>query len=298
MQNLCVENCPSGKSGDVAPLRGLLSMKNLSLLLLLAALALPVVAQQSNPSSDQAAPAAQTNLPPLTDQKPTNFWDGDDPNLANLLTHPFANKAYVRRHTQPIRDRLEELDQLTSEQATMIKDADMRSQKGLQLASEKESLADQHASDASTKAQTAQATASDASNRVTSAEQMVNGLDQYKGSAQTEIRFRSGQTELSKTAKDALDQMATPLKNQRSYIIEVRGFSPGQGQAGIAASQKMAESVARYLVLTHNIPVYRIFVQSMGNASVEGESAAARHATSARVEVSVLKNDLVSTAQR
>lgn len=274
-------------------------MKNLPVLLsLCVALALPVVGQQSSSSSDQPASASQSDLTPLPDQKPTNFWDGDDPNLKNLITHPFASKAYVRRHTQPIRDRLNELDQLTSEQASTIKDVDARSQKGLQLASEKVSLADQHATDAATKAQGAQTAANDASTHVSSAEQMVNNLDQYKGSAQTEIRFRPGQTVLSKTAKDALDQMATPLKSQRSYIIEVRGFAPGRGQAAITASQKMAESVARYLVLTHNIPVYRIFVQSMGNAAAEGEATAAKHATSARVEVSVLKNDMVSTAQR
>jgi outer membrane protein OmpA-like peptidoglycan-associated protein len=273
-------------------------MKLASILLFLcAALALPVVAQQSSTSSDQTTPAAQSDRPPLTEQKPTDFWDGDDPNLVNLVTHPFARKAYVLRHTQPIRDRLNELDQLTSEHAATIKDVDARSQKGLQLASEKESLADQHSSDAATKAQTAQTAANDASTRVGSAEQMVNNLDQYKGSAQTEIRFHPGQTVLSKTAKDALDQMAAPLQNQRSYIIEVRGYAPGHGQAGIAASRKMADSVARYLVLTHNIPLYRIYVQSMGSA-VPAEDTAAKHATSARVEVNVLKNDLLNTAQK
>jgi outer membrane protein OmpA-like peptidoglycan-associated protein len=123
---------------------------------------------------------------------------------------------------------------------------------------------------------------------------MVGNLDQYKGSAQTEIRFRPGQTVLSKTAKDALDEMAGPLKDQRGYIIEVRGFAPGQGQAAIRNSQKMAESVVRYLVLTHSIPVYRIYSMSMGNAAQTEEGA---HASEARVEVNVLKNDLVTSSQ-
>jgi outer membrane protein OmpA-like peptidoglycan-associated protein len=255
--------------------------------------------QSSTTTSDQAAPAAQSDTrAPIPEHKATDFWDGDDPNLINLITHPFANKAYVRRQTQPIRDRINELDQLTSEHGTMIKDVDARAQKGIQLASEKESLADQHATDAGTKAQTAQTAATEASTKVSTAEQMVANLDQYKSSAQTEIRFHAGQSSLSKTAKDALDQMATPLKDQRSYIIEVRGFAPGHGQAAIASSQKMAESVARYLVLTHNIPVYRIYVQSMGNAASGSEGMAAKHASSGRVEVSVLKNDTMSTAQR
>jgi hypothetical protein len=90
--------------------------------------------------------------------------------------------------------------------------------------------------------------------------------------------------------------MADGLKTQRSYIIEVRGFSPGHGQAAIASSQKMADSVVRYLVLTHGIPVYRIYTMSVGNATIAGE-ATAKHVSSGRLEVSVLKND-VTTAQR
>jgi len=89
--------------------------------------------------------------------------------------------------------------------------------------------------------------------------------------------------------------MAAPLKGQRSYIIEVRGFSPGRGQAAITSSQKMADSVVRYLVLNHQIPVYRIYVLSMGSASMAGaDGTMAKPITGGRVEISLLKNDLVS----
>lgn len=231
---------------------------------------------------------------PLTEPKPKDFWDGDDPNIGNLLIHPFATKAYVRRHTQPIHDRLNELDQIRTENAAHIKDIDARSTQGLQMASEKVNLADQHASDATSKAQAAQTAATQASTNEATAEAQVSKLDQYKGDAQTEIRFRPGQTVLSKTAKDALDQMAAPLKDQHSYIIEVRGFAPGHGTAAIASSQKMADSVVRYLVETHQIPVYRIFVTSMGNASVAGQDTATKHTSASRVEVSVLRNETVA----
>jgi outer membrane protein OmpA-like peptidoglycan-associated protein len=102
---------------------------------------------------------------------------------------------------------------------------------------------------------------------------------------------------LSKSAKDALDEMAAPLKEQRSYIIEVRGFAPGRGQAAIANSQKMAESVARYLVLNHAIPVYRIYTLSMGNAPMTGDGTMAKAPSGGRVEISVMKNDLVGSMQ-
>ncbi len=100
---------------------------------------------------------------------------------------------------------------------------------------------------------------------------------------------------LSKNAKDALDEMANTVKGQRGYIIEVQGFSSGRGQTAIANSQKMAESVVRYLVLNHEIPVYRIYLVGMGNAPVANttdENAKPKHTSGGRVEISLLKNDL------
>jgi|SRR5579862_7760304 len=272
-------------------------------LLLSSALALPGLAQQTNSSNQPADQSTSTSQGPVTgDREPIppptskNFWDGDDPNLVNLVTHPFANKKYVQRLVGPIRDRINELDQLTSENSGSIKDVDTRATQGIQLASEKVNLADQRATDANTKAQTAQTSANDASTRVGSVEQMVSNLDQYKDGGQTEIRFQAGQTVLSKSAKEALDQLAEPLKDQRSYIIEVRGFAPGRGAAAIASSRKMADSVERYLVLNHQIPVYRVYVMSMGNASAGGATMA-KHSSGGRVEVNVMKNDLVGSVQ-
>jgi outer membrane protein OmpA-like peptidoglycan-associated protein len=278
--------------------------------LLFIALALPGYAQQTSGNASaqpaatagQSAPATQSastsDLEPLPAPTPRDFWDGDDPNLVNLVTHPFANKKYVQRQVGPIRDRINELDELTSENSKQIKDVDARAQRGIQLASEKSSLADQHATDAANKAQLAQTAATQASTRVATEEQVVGNLDQYQGTGQTEIRFRAGQTVLSKAAKDALDEMAAPLKDQRSYIIEVRGFAPGRGQAAIASSQKMADSVVRYLVLNHQVPVYRIYVMSMGNAPVAGaDGTMAKHSSGGRVEISLMKNDLVGAVQ-
>jgi outer membrane protein OmpA-like peptidoglycan-associated protein len=279
-------------------------------LLLSTAFALPGLAQQTNATSnaqpttsgDQTAPASQRastgNREPIPPPTSTNFWDGDDPNLVNLVAHPFANKKYVQRRVGPIRDRLNELEQLTSENSRTIKDVDTRAQQGIQLASEKVSLADQHATDAGNRAQMAQTSATQASTRVATVEQMVGNLDQYKEGAQTEIRFRPGQNVLSKAAKDALDQMAAPLKDQRSYIIEVRGFAPGRGTAAIASSRKMADSVVRYLVLNHQVPVYRVYVMSMGNAAAaDADATMAKNSGGGRVEVSLMKNDLVGSVQ-
>jgi hypothetical protein len=99
---------------------------------------------------------------------------------------------------------------------------------------------------------------------------------------------------LSKNAKQALDDMAANLKSQRGYIVEVQGFAPGRGQAAIQTSQAMADAVVRYLVLNHEVPVYRIFVMGMGNAPVQAstEGATRKNTRGGRVEVSLLKNNV------
>ncbi|MGB6478846.1 MAG: OmpA family protein, partial [Candidatus Sulfotelmatobacter sp.] len=219
-------------------------------------------------------------------------WDGDEPSLTWLVLHPFASKQYVRRHVQPIQDRVNELDEITAESSRMIKDIDARAQHGIQLASEKASLADEHAQDAANKAQMAHQTVASLDTRIANDQTVVGSLDQYKSGAQTEIRFRPGQTVLSKQAKDALDELATQVKGQHGYIIEVQGFSAGRGQAAILNSKKMADSVERYLVLNQEVPAYRIYVIGMGNAA-EG-----KHTVGTRIEVSLLKNDLEQTAKQ
>ncbi len=262
---------------------------------LAALLALPAVAQSTSSSQDQSQPAAAqtqsadtgnaTGKAPLAAPSREGFWG---------RVNPFARKRYVQRQTEPIRDRVNELDELTANNGKAIKDTDQRAQAGIKLASDKANEADQHAIDAGNKATQAQASAQQVTTRVQTVETVVSNIDQYKASNQTEIRFRPGQTMLSKNAKDALDQMADGVKGQRGYIIEVQGFSSGKGQAAITVSQKMAESVVRYLVLNHEIPVYRIYLVGMGNAPLPSsdETAKTKRISGGRVEISLLKNDL------
>ena len=274
-------------------------MKNRSLFVLLLAgtLAVPAFAQDNSTSQTQSATSTQakgdtaTGKQPLQPATREGFWG---------RVNPFARKKYVARQTEPIRDRINELDELTASNSKSIKDTDARAQQGIQLASTKANEADQHAIEAGNKAQAAQQTAAQANTRLTTVEQVVTNIDQYQPSTQTEIIFKSGQTVLSKNAKTALDEMATPLKSQRGYVVEVQGFASGHGQVAIANSQKMAESVVRYLVLNHDIPVYRIYLVGMGNAPVpttaSSTEATPKRITGGRVEVSLLKNNLEQLA--
>jgi outer membrane protein OmpA-like peptidoglycan-associated protein len=262
---------------------------------LAAVLAFPAFGQTSS-SQDQsnqtaaAQPSTQstetaTGKQPLQPPSREGFWG---------RVNPFARKSYVKRQTEPIRDRINELDDLTAANSKAIKDTDDRAQAGIKMASDKASEADQHAVDAGNKASQAQQTAQQATTRIQTVETVVSNIDLYKASNQTEIRFRPGQSVLSKNAKDALDDMANGVKGQKGYILEVQGFSSGRGQAAIATSQKMAESVVRYMVLNHDIPLYRIYLVGMGNAPAAGadQDAHEKHMSGGRVEISLLKNDL------
>jgi outer membrane protein OmpA-like peptidoglycan-associated protein len=286
-------------------------MKNRTIfaLLLAGVLALPVFAQdnsntQAQPATAQSTSSSSTQMgsgtsatsatgkDPLQPETREGFWGH---------LNPFARKKYVARQTQPIRDRINELDELTASNSKAIKDTDARAQQGIQLASAKASEADQHAIDAGNRAQAAQQTAQQAQTRLNTVEQVVTNIDQYQPATQTEIIFKPGQTVLSQNAKSALDEMATPLKEQHGYVVEVQGFSSGHGQMAIATSQKMAESVVRYLVLNHDIPVYRIYLVGMGNAplpsaTASGDEKPKKRMNGGRVEISLLKNNLEQLA--
>src|ERR1700693_361399 len=265
---------------------------------LAAVLAFPALAQTTSSTQDQSTTAqttqntstdTATGKQPLQAPAREGFWG---------RVNPFARKSYVKRQTDPIRDRVNELDDLTAANGKAIKDTDARAQAGLKLASDKANEADQHAVDAGNKATMAQQSAQQATTRIQTVETVVGNIDQYKASNQTEIRFKPGQTVLSKNAKDALDEMANGVKGQRGYIIEVQGFSSGKAQTAITNSQKMAESVVRYMVLNSEIPVYRIYLVGMGNAPVAStdDNGKTKHMSGGRVEISLLKNDLEQLA--
>ena len=260
---------------------------------LAAALIIPAAAQDSQ-DQPQPVQAQQTQQTKSTDQQPTA--SGQEPlkyeRHEGFWGHlnPFARKKYVQRQLTPIRGRVNELDELTAKNARMIADVDARSTEGIRQAMGKANEADSRAVDAGNRAGQAQQTADQATTRITTVENTVSKLDQYQPVTQAEIRFRPGQAVLSKNSKEALDQMALTLKDQKGYILEVQGFSSGSGAAAIENSRQMAQAVVRYMVLTHDLPVYRIYTVGMGNAPLQTGDGKVEHVRGGRVEISVLKN--------
>jgi outer membrane protein OmpA-like peptidoglycan-associated protein len=188
---------------------------------------------------------------PLQGESKEGFWGH---------MNPFARKKWVAREVDPIKDRTNELDQLQAKNANDIKDVDSRATAGINNAMMAANTADQHAADAANRANTAQTTATGASTRTDQLNGTVSNLDQYQQVTSTDVKFAAGRTALGPQGKSDLDDMASKLSGEKGYIIEVQGYS----RNGVASSQAMADSVVRYLVTEHQVPLYRIYRTGLG----------------------------------
>lgn len=254
----------------------------------------------SSPAATQSAPA--TSSAPASSQNPqdsSTYATGKPlPTKSNEgfwgHLNPLARKKWVARQTAPVKDRLNELDQLSAKNTAGIKDLDSRSAAGIHHAQDTADQATQQANTANTQAGQASQMAQQASTQTDHLNTTVSNLDQYTPIADTEIRFRPGQTTLNAKAKAALDQVADQLNGQKGYIVEVQGYSHSRGQAGINSSQNLADAVVRYLVVDHNIPVYRIYRVAMGNAPMESANESNAKLRGSLVHVSLMHNSLAA----
>lgn len=205
--------------------------------------------------------------------------------------NPFARKKWVKRELDPVKGRLNELDQLQAKNANDIRALDAKTAAGIHQAQSTADSANQTATTASTTAGQAQQTAQQANQQTAQLNTTVAGLDQYQKVSDTELRFRSSQVHLNARARQALDQVALQLQGQKGYVVEIQGYSHLRGQAGIASSQRMSEAVVRYLVEQHQVPIYKIHEIALGNSPLQdGE----RVPVGNTVRVSVMANSLAA----
>lgn len=270
----------------------------LSVLVLGSALGVSALAQSNTPTNDPAAPAAQSSTSattnngmsaddkssyatgkPLEMQSKEGFWGH---------MNPLARKKWVKRQVDPIKDRTNELDQLQSKNANDIRDVDSRATAGVNKAMTAANTADQHAQDAGNRANSAQTLAGTASTRTDALHGTVSNLDQYQTVSSVAVPFASGRTMLGKNGKANLDEVAEKLGSEKGYIIEVQGYS----RSGVQTSQAMADSVVRYLVTEHQVPIYRIYRTGLGKNAAK--STGDEKAISNGVQVTLLHNSLAT----
>jgi outer membrane protein OmpA-like peptidoglycan-associated protein len=185
--------------------------------------------------------------------------------------NPMARKKWVKRQTDPINDRLTELDEVNAKNTKDIQDVDARAQAGIKQAQSTADAANQTATAAGTQAQNANQIATTASGRVDQLHTTVNGIDSYKSINEVDVPFKRGSSVLSDDAKKQLDDIAASLKDHKGYVVEIEGYSPARGVVGIQNSGRLTEAVRRYLV-EHDIPVYRVHAVALGNAQAGSDT--------------------------
>ena len=271
------------------PVNSILFTRQLAIFLLAFAIGIPVLAQEAQPAAPpQDNPPSMAQQQPLASPSPSaakeGFWG---------RVNPFARKKWVRRQTDPINDRLGELDQVNAKNARDIQDVDSRAQAGIRRVQSSADAANQAAVAADARARQAGTTAQGASGQVDELNGTVNGLDQFHQVTETEIIFRGGQPVLSVAARRRLDELAASLADQHGYILEMEARSPLSGGAGIQSSARLGEAVERYLVTRHEIPVYRLHTVALGNARGEAQDGD-RPAHTNSVRIRLMENSLAA----
>ena len=143
-------------------------------------------------------------------------------------------------------------------------------------------------------AKAAQATADAAVAGVNATNDRISALDDYVPQDTTAVNFRLGSAVLTAEGKTKLDEIATKALNAKGYVLEVTGFADATGNTvqNRVLSQRRADSVIRYLVEQHQIPLRRIITPygfGESNPIADNKTRDGR-AQNRRVEVKVLVN--------
>jgi len=96
--------------------------------------------------------------------------------------------------------------------------------------------------------------------RLNSVNDRITGLDDFVVKETVAVYFPLNKYALAANDKKALDGLAAKALAMKGYVIEVAGFADSTGDAdkNLELSQRRADAVVQYLVITHNIPPRRI----------------------------------------
>jgi OOP family OmpA-OmpF porin len=210
-----------------------------------------------------------------------------------------SSKNYVRQETTPLINKTNELDDLTAKNTNAIKDVDARAQAAIQQVTAKTTEVEQKAQAAGQQATEAQTSADNATHRVDTLQNTVANLDNYRVVTETSVHFGFDKDNLTKQAKEALDQLANDVPNTKGYIITVEGGtdSVGSEDYNYGLSERRADSVIQYLASQHNIPAHKIYLVGLGkDKPVDDNKTRDGRAKNRRVDVRLMTNTAEGTA--
>jgi outer membrane protein OmpA-like peptidoglycan-associated protein len=204
-----------------------------------------------------------------------------------------TTKNYVRQQTTPLINKTNELDDLTAKNSKDIKDVDQRAQSGIQAVQAKTAEVDQKAMTAGSDADKAQLSANSATQRVDTLTNAVINLDNYKPVVETAVHFGFNRDNLTKEAKEAIDQLAASVATTKGYIITVEGAtdSVGTSEYNYDLSQRRANAVIQYLAAEKSVPAYKIYLIGLGkDKPVESNKTRDGRAKNRRVDIHLMTN--------
>src|SRR5499427_7527745 len=203
-----------------------------------------------------------------------------------------TTKNYVKKQTQPIVDKSNDLDARTAKNNGAIHDVDTRAQQGIAGVNDKAAQADQKALDARSRADQAQTLATQANTRADALANQVANLDNYRPVAETSVHFAFNKADLTAKAKTALDQLLAEVPNTKGYLVVVEGDTDSVGSAkyNYKLSERRADSVVQYLS-SKSIPAHKIYLIGLGKDHYAAENNTADgRAKNRRVEVRLMTN--------
>jgi len=212
-----------------------------------------------------------------------------------------SSKNYVRQQTTPLINKTNELDDLTAKNSRDIKEVDQRVQAGIQSVQARATEIDQKALAAGKQADEAQTLANNATQRVDVLTNAVVNLDNYRPVAETSVLFGFDKDNLTKQAKEELDQLATSVATTKGYIITVEGAtdSVGTSEYNYDLSQRRANSVIQYLASEKQIPAHKIYLIGLGkDKPVESNKTAEGRKKNRRVDVHLMTNTTGGTPEQ
>ena len=128
--------------------------------------------------------------------------------------------------------------------------------------------------------------------RLNSVDERVNNLDDYEQKNSVNITFKVNRATLSDEAKTQLDELATQAKNEKGFVIEVKGFASADGSQNYnrQLSERRANAVVRYLIENHDISQRRIITPfGYGELKPAGDNTTREgREQNRRVEVAIL----------
>jgi outer membrane protein OmpA-like peptidoglycan-associated protein len=172
-------------------------------------------------------------------------------------------------HNQTLAEHKKELDEFgtdLSRTKERVTDADSKATAAGQAAQQANQAAQQANQAAGNAQRSADGARTFAEQGVSRLDQTMTAMNKWDLSNSVTVLFPFGQSNLSKEAKQQLDDFAQGLTGFQRYQIEVQGYTDKSGSASFndTLSQARAETVTRYLTAEHKIPVRSVSVLGSG----------------------------------